>query len=411
LKNRTRLTACAAIVLASLVFSLRASAELSVRPGLSVSEEYNDNIFLLPKDEETDYITRVVPSVGLQYKASLWDWDVAYAYDYRHYDRHGEADNNTHTATITNVTRLVDQFLFLEVQDKYDRVSLSLTRDYTQESIFVNQSDRNILQLNPFFLFHLSQSTTLKTGYTYRNIWFKDPTAVDQFNHEVSAEAKTEMSPRLTFTTSLSHTGNTNREEGYRRIDLVLGPRYEFAEDSYLWFAIGGARLAFEKTGTARQLTGDAGVTYKRSLHALSFKAGLNYVDDPLDTLRREERYEASLKSGNDRTSLELSVGLFTYRDTMDDRLEGRTYKSHGAVSHGFTRTWRGLCDLAVERIDDKQMSVLSYRYVTDLRIDYQAAENLTLSVDYRYLESRSPDVYQFSYNNNRIIAEVKQTF
>jgi len=63
---------------------------------------------------------------------------------------------------------VIEEFFFIKVLDVYTPVSLSVVQDYTQESLNVNQSDSNILTLNPYLVFHPTKRTTLNTGYQYR---------------------------------------------------------------------------------------------------------------------------------------------------------------------------------------------------------------------------------------------------
>ena len=79
------------------------AAEFSIRPGITVSEEYDDNIFLTPTDREDDFVTRVMPSILFKYKIDRWDLDLNYAYDYRYYDKRTRKDDTTHAADVKKI--------------------------------------------------------------------------------------------------------------------------------------------------------------------------------------------------------------------------------------------------------------------------------------------------------------------
>lgn len=435
MRNQSRSSAFAVFLLtASAFFPRIGGAEPLIVPAVAVSEEYNDNLFLQPYEKEDDYITRVLPSIRFQYTAPFWDWDAAYAYDYRRYAYHRGVDNSTHTATITNKTRVIREFLFLDVRDEYRRVSLSPARDYTQESLFVNQSDRNHLLLNPYVVFHPAPSATLTIGYTYQNIWFEDPAAVDKIDNIATIEAQEEASARLTLSMKLRHTSDKNRIDSYRKNDLALGPRYEYAEKSFLWIFLGGSRISFEQSDSARQLTWDAGITHRLPSYSLTIETALNYIDDPLWVLRREDRYLATLKSEaelastpavtgspdyrmaavrdpGERTSWLVSAGVMEYRDVVTRYLEDRTYRAHVTFGHAITRRWKGAYDLTAERFEDKQLDYFSVRYVTDVRLGWQVTERLAFSFNYRFTDSYSPDFYERNYGNSRSIVEAKYVF
>jgi uncharacterized protein (PEP-CTERM system associated) len=139
------------------------AAEYRVEPSLMVSEEYNDNIFLTPQNRQDDYISTFHPAVHFTYAASLWDWDLYYAYDYRYFSRtypHHDDMTDATRAALSNLTRIVEDFFFLALRDDYSKVSLDVARDFTAQSPFVNQTDQNIATVNPYFgqrRLHLSE--------------------------------------------------------------------------------------------------------------------------------------------------------------------------------------------------------------------------------------------------------------
>src|SRR5574337_1783207 len=89
--------------IAVLLWTARpAGAEFSVQPSLTLSEEYNDNIFLSPKEPVHDYISRLVPSIHAVYDAPAWQWNLAYAFDYRYYRYESKRHDSTHDLLFAN---------------------------------------------------------------------------------------------------------------------------------------------------------------------------------------------------------------------------------------------------------------------------------------------------------------------
>src|SRR5512143_2480675 len=105
-----------------LTVSPAGAAEFSIRRGITVSEEYDDNIFLTPTDREDDFITRAMPSILFKYKIDRWDLDLSYAYDYRYYDKRTRKDDTTHAADVKSRTELIKSHFILDVTDSYKRV-------------------------------------------------------------------------------------------------------------------------------------------------------------------------------------------------------------------------------------------------------------------------------------------------
>jgi len=145
------------------LFTATAYADFAVSPSIAVSEEYNDNVFVSP-DRRTDYITSLMPGIILSYNAPFWDWDLAYNFAYRYYARKSQEDDFAHSMSMHGLTRLIDDFLFLDISDNYSRVSLNIARDRTLESNFVNQSDSNNFTASPYLRFHPVPKVSMRTG-------------------------------------------------------------------------------------------------------------------------------------------------------------------------------------------------------------------------------------------------------
>ncbi len=391
-----------------------AAAESRIQPALAVSEEYNDNIFLSPIDPVHDYITRVLPSIHFLYSSSLWDWDVAYAYDYRYYADKSVIHDSTQAISLTNHTTLVNEFFFVDLKDIYSRVSLDPAHDYTQQSLFVNQTDANVASASPYFAFHLSSHMTATTGYEYRNVWYKDPAAIDSMGHSVYAHIGDEMSLRTIMTADIRYTRIESRPLTINKTDVSAGPRYEYAEGSTLWFIIGNSWFASEQQefrGT--QAFWDTGFSHKFMTYTLSFNAALTYVDDPNFILRREDRYVATLRKDTERFTLGLTAGLWEYRDILTKHLQDSRYSTSGTVSYALTPELKGTYSLTIDRFEDNQQQTFSMLYLNEVRFDYLLAEKTTLSLDYKFAHGYSPDAVNFfqNYDNNRITLELSKRF
>ena len=149
------------------VTTVAQGAEFEVHPSLAVSEEFTDNVFETPTNRISDYITRVLPGIALSYRAPALTGDLNYVFDYRHYARNTRGDETTHELSAKGHLTAVENFMFLDVSDEYQRVSLDVTRDVTKESLFLNQSDRNVATVSPYLTFNPTERILVKTGYRF----------------------------------------------------------------------------------------------------------------------------------------------------------------------------------------------------------------------------------------------------
>jgi hypothetical protein len=388
-----------------------AGAEFRVQPSIALSEEYNDNIFLVPEKMEYDYIAHISPSINISYNVPFWDWKINYLYDYLRYERHHINQDQTHTLDLSNHTRIIDEYIFLDIRDNYARISLDPARDYTQESTFVNQTDRNTLTVNPNFIIRPTSQMTVNTGYTYSNIWYKDPTAIDQTENIVYTGLQQELSQRSVMTAGIKHTQNKNSIQDYKQDDLYLGETYEYIEDSTLSITVGNIWFENKDAEKTSQVYWDAKLTHRYSTMTVTYETGLRLIPDPNDILRREDRYLATVKRAVERTSLLVSGGLVEYRNVINKHLESSSYQVNGKMSHAITTKSTIVLDLGVARFKDYQVYTTTDRYLTGVRYEYLAAENLMLALDYRYSNVYSPDVYSDNYVNNRFSIEIRKVF
>lgn len=389
-------------------------SEFRIQPGITLGEEYNDNIFLAPENRSYDYISEIKPSIKILYSVPLWDWDVSYFYDYHYYARYTDlntSQNQSNVLDLKNHTRIKDEYVFLDVKDNYSRVSLDLARDFTQESSFVNQTDRNILTVDPYFIMRPTSKMTVTTGYTYSNLWYKDPTAINQENNIVYTGLQEELSQRSILTAGIRHTQNRNSVQGYTEDDVYLGQRYEYEENSTLTGTIGNSWFNFPGEERTTQITWDANFTHRYSTMTVTFETGLRFVPDPFLILRRQDRYLATIRRDVERTSLVVSGGLIEYRDIKNKNLQNSDYRVNGRLSHAISTTSKIILDLSADWYWDYLAYTKTQRYLTGVRFEHLVAENLTLALEYRYTNSYTPDVYSDNYFNNRFSVELRMVF
>jgi hypothetical protein len=396
----------------AVIFSVVAeAAEYRIQTAILFSEEYNDNIFLLAENRLSDYITHVAPALLFTYKAPFWDWDMKFAYDYPYYARNSVTNNDAYSASLTNQSRIINDVLFLNLRDNYERVSLDVTRDYTQESSVVNQSDRNIFVVNPYFVVKPSKRTTVTTGYTYINTWYKDPAAIDTVDRIGSLEINQEVSTRLTMTVGIKRTQNENTLQEYAKDELFLTQRFEFASDSLATVTIGNGWFDFPSLGKASSAFWDANIVLRYSATAVIFETGRRFIPDPFTLLRKEDRYLVTIRRDVERTSVVVSGGVIDYRNVGYNTLETSTHRLNGMLSHAVTTKSKIIFNLDVQHERDHQTGTTTDRYLSGVRFEHLAAEKLTVALDYRYTNVYVPENYYMNYYNNRYTVELRKIF
>jgi len=390
------------------------ASDVKIEPSITVSEEYNDNVLLQPQGEITDYITRIIPGVRAKYNAPLWEWDIDYAYEYRHYARETTREDPIQRLNLLSRTRIIKDFFFIDVKDKYDMVSLITSRDYAQIGPLAFQylTKQNIFTVNPYLVFRPTERTELTTGYEYRNVWYSDPQAIDKNVHAAYGDLNHLLTERLKMMASVRYERTDSTVLDFTHSTFLIGPRYEYQERSFAWCRIGASRFSDYDPDKATRPIWDAGILYSTPTVSIRYETGRTWIDDALTIIRKEDRYILSASRDVQRTSLGASLAYREYGSGGFS--DERRYTTAVSFSHYLTERVQGLYSVTInkyQRYPIKSPDTTSIAYLTDVLINYYANETLTYSINYRYADSYSHDVYLDNYVNNRIIVEVKKTF
>lgn len=398
-----------AMVLVVLLHSGVVSAgEFSFHPAIAVSEEYTDNVFEVRDNRRSDFITRLLPGLALKYNAPLWDWDLAYNFDYRIYARNSRGDESTHNLAAKGHIKLIDEFFFLDLSDTFRRVSLDVSRDYTQESLTANQTDSNTFSASPYFVFHPGTRTTIKTGYRYSNVWYRDPAAIDKREHSGYLNASYEYSSKLTFSADYLYT-RQNSINPYNRNTPSAGARYEYADKCFVFGNGGYTWIDYKNSPDSNNSYWNAGLTHAFDTFTLTATAGVQYPEDPLTGFTRETNYTIALDRPLERGSIGVSA---YYSDYSGERVD-RTKKYGIGVAGKYDISEKLASRLAanVERYDYRDPSGNTRRIYITPGLSYSLPWETSLSLSYYFINYHSASRFEDNYSVNRVVLEVRKQF
>jgi hypothetical protein len=405
---KLRILAIAVLTLFSAIVA--EPAEFRIQPSFSISEEYNDNI-LLEEDKTEDYITRLLPSVTLKYEAPLWKWDIRYTLDYRDYAKGTRADEAAHKLSADGYIELLNERLFMNLSDKFSRESLDITRDFTKESLFVNQSDKNVFTANPYFVLRPNPLTSITIGYIYTNIWYREDTAVDKADNTAYIESAFELSPKVQLNAGYKYTQEDSDAKDYDKSDVYIGSRYEYAEGSYLSGTIGNSWLDFKGGKSHSNVFWNGSIVHRFSAFTGSLEASLDYIENPQGNPSRVNTYSMSVFRARERSSLNFSASVKEYRDSETKGLQTKTYTGNGNIKYEFTPKLTGNVDFTVEKFEEKLQLSYTRRFLVGLEIEYMFSKGLALNFKYRHTDSYSPKIASDNYDNNRFIVMAEKSF
>ncbi len=388
------------------------AADFTFVPSLTISEEYTDNVFEVESNKKSDYITRTQPGLTMKYIAPFWDWDLAYNYDNRYYARGSRSDDTTHNIMLKSIMKPVDEVLFLDVSDSYKRVSLDVTRDTSNESLFKDQSDQNIGTVSPYIVLRPAANLDLKSGYRYINTWYRSSIAISRQDHVGFLSASYEFTAKTFITTDYTFT----REEpesgsSFSRHEVLVGPRYEYADKSYLFAQGGFISSHYDNGRNADNISWKAGISHSLDTATATISAGTSYADDPLGNTTLTTSYNLALTKNFQRGTLTLTGAYREYEDGITEIKKNKSY------SGGFSSTLELLPDintflaLTYENYHDLLLDAYTDKYFVDSNISWLAGKYLTLDLAYKYIDYSSAKIVNDNKRINRLILEAKITF
>jgi hypothetical protein len=157
-----------------------ADAELRIdlTPGISVSEQYDDNIYLAPSNEVSDYITRVTPSLRLGLTSQHTNFQAYYAPSFTWYQEDEAEDYVEHLATLAFSQDLTEHLRF-SLTDNFIQSQDPLSDEMDTQGLRRERGEywRNTGRAGLAYLF--GPENRLSLGYSQSNLENDDPAEDD----------------------------------------------------------------------------------------------------------------------------------------------------------------------------------------------------------------------------------------
>ncbi len=402
-----------------------ADRSLLFTPSIAVNEEYNDNIFETPENKKGEFTTRVMPGFALKYNAPFWDWDVGYNFDYRHYARGSRDDEFNHNLTANGKLRIIDNFIFLDVSDTYSRISQDVFRNTTASSLFVNQTNQNILSLSPYFILRPSSNMTVKSGYRYVKTSYSGlsgssgSSGVDYEEHGAFVSTSYDLNPKCSLFSNINYShDDTAQNFSYDRFTPTIGVHYDYFDKSFISLE-GGYTWVIYPNRSVSSPYWNVGLTHSFDFMTASLNSGVTYNTDP--QLGASETTMVSLRL--DKALRRGSIGLSgLYSEVRNDLIVVNQSQSMFEVgvngNYELAEKATGHLSVTADKYNgNNSITTLTgisypYRFLINAGVSYTMKDNLTLSFDYSYITNRnSIGSSANSTDINRVILGVSKTF
>lgn len=387
------------------------AAEFEVHPSIALREEFTDNVFVTETGRVSDYITRALPGIVLSYRAPALTGDLNYLFDYRYYARNTHGEEIVHALGAKAKLTAVKNFLFVEVSDVYQRVSLDVTRDVAKESLFVAQGDRNVATVSPFIEFYPTERIMARTGYKFIDTRYFSSAGVDKYDHIAFLNLTYELSNRWSLTADYAFTSETADTDNFDQHHTLGGFRYEYADKSFLFAQAGYCWIRYDSGQSLNNIIWNVGATHVFDTVTGTVTTGVKYNEDPRRNIMQESYVNGILEKRFKRGTLSFSPMYSEYVIPTTDTL---LTKKYGAAAHGqylLTADLNGKLGISAEKYEQRQYNSYTRRFQVESSLSYLLAEQLTMHLSYVYTDYSSPGIPTDNKYINRAMIEIKKIF
>ena len=110
------------------------AAEFRLLPSIGLSEDVTDNVNETASGRRVEMVTRVQPGGALKYATSSSTLEAVYNLDYRYHAFKNIKDGVSHTLGLQGAFTIMEDFLKLDLNDTFSRISLDVARDTTAKA-------------------------------------------------------------------------------------------------------------------------------------------------------------------------------------------------------------------------------------------------------------------------------------
>jgi hypothetical protein len=158
---------------------------LSINPALayeytaglsvSLSEEYNDNLFLASSERESDFITHISPGINFSAKETTSEFSLTYVPTFMYYSSSDELNDTAHRFT-GNGNFTVSQRLSLTIADTFVKSSeTNAFFDIPDTGPITERVERSLHTIGGGLSYKLSEHLSYSLGLSYADADYKEP--------------------------------------------------------------------------------------------------------------------------------------------------------------------------------------------------------------------------------------------
>lgn len=153
--------------------------EYTANVSLSLSEEYNDNIFLAHSNRDSDFITHVSPGIDLSIRSLKSELRLGYSPTFSYYSSYSELNNTAHRFTANGLFNLSER-LSLTLTDTFVKSSeIGDIRAIQDLGPITGRTELRLNTVSGSISHRLSDNLSYILGVSYFDTDYKEPGFID----------------------------------------------------------------------------------------------------------------------------------------------------------------------------------------------------------------------------------------
>ncbi len=383
-----------------------AFAAFEFHPRFSVSEEYNDNLYLAENNQQEDWITIISPGFRLLYDNRSIDANIDYSLRYKIYKNNSD-DNQDKFKDIQRANASVLLFggrpFTLRLSERITRDQLDDSERYAEYNDVVNRSTVYRTSIAPEYRQSLGQTLTLVLGYTYNRVDWVDPVGDDTQEHIGRVSLEKNLSTATTIFGSYAYRvmASDAPEDEFDRNDYSVGVRQQLGKRMSLSGEFGYSTVEYDIDGDTDSMTWNFSADYQMTAAILlRLSLSQDFVVSATNGLTKIHEVTAGL--GYKKDAIDGSADFYWsktdyIRLDRQDTAYGVRFGMSDQLSNYFTVHANGELEFAEYQELARDEDV--YRYSLGTSLDYTYRRFL-VSCGYRYRVNNS-DIDTNDYRNN----------
>ena len=231
---------------AKTVFAYEYTPELS----LSLSEEYNDNIFLAHTDRVDDFVTYITPGIGLSIKSVNSELRLAYSPTFSYYKSNEDLNETSHRF-MANGNFTLSNRLSLTLMDSFVKSSeISDIRAISDVGPITKRSELTYNIVSGNISYKLRENLTYRLGVSYFYTDYKVPGSTEVKAYSGNMGLDYRLSEKTTLSANAAYTKFDYRPESDATgQDYTLGVSYKLTPTFTIGLTGGATITKIEDTG------------------------------------------------------------------------------------------------------------------------------------------------------------------